>query len=140
MIVTPDVGAICLLEARLNNSWPASKDLTIKLYTNNIFPADTNTTGEFTEATGGGYAAKTLSCGGWAVTSVGGIAQADYGEQVWTFTGPLTTNLTIYGYYVIDDDGVLQWAERLAIPAKPVLDGQHLNITPIYKASKGTVS
>lgn len=64
--------------------------------------------------------------------------QAAYALQTWTFTGPLTTNLIIYGYIVVDGDGVLQWAERLGAPFQPSVNGDICEVYPIFKLSKGT--
>lgn len=137
-LIVPDVGVAAFLAARFNNSWPTSKDLTIRLFTNNITPADGDTTSSYTEAAGGGYSGKVLTCGSWSISVVGYIVQAAYAQQVFTFTGPLTGNATVYGYYVTDGDNVLQWAERMESPATPVSNGNHIDVTPIFQASKGT--
>jgi hypothetical protein len=137
-LILADVGADCFLKARFNDYWPASKDLTLRLFCNNATLADTTVASGLTQATGGGYAAKTLTCGSWVITPGNDPSDAIYPVQVFTFTGPLTTNLTIYGYYVTDDDGVLQWAEMLAAPFAPVSDGDRLSITAKFQLSKGT--
>lgn len=139
-LILADVGAEAFLKARLNNVWPASKDLTLKLFTNDITPLDGHTAADYTEATGGGYVPKTLTAGNWTISTVSGIPQAAYIEQVFTFTGPLTTNPTVFGYYVVDADDVLQWAERLSGEVTPVASGNHIDITPVFQASKGTPS
>lgn len=136
--VAADVGLVADFNARFNNTWPTSKDFTAKLFCNFIIPADTDTAGMYTEAVGGGYASKTLACGSWTISTVAGIVQAVYAQQVWTFTGPLTTNLIVFGFYIIDGDGVLKWAESLPTPVQPAVNGNFIKITPIYRASKGT--
>jgi len=117
-----------------------SASLTIKLFTNNVTPADTDTAGTYTEATGGGYAAKTITNGSWTVTVGNDPSDAAYAQQTWTFTGALTTNPTIYGYYVVDADGTLLWAEKLAASFTPANNGDELKITPKFQLSKGTPS
>lgn len=140
-LVLSDVGANTILEAFFNNTWPAGgKDLTLKLYCNNYTPLDSSTAGSFTEASGGGYAAKTLSNGSWTVSNVGGIRQAAYAQQTITFTGALTTNTTVYGYFVLDADGVLVYAERFSVSFTPANNGDAMKITPVFQLSKGTPS
>ena len=136
--IVQDTGAKAFLDARLNNTFPTSKDLTLFLFCNNITPADTDTFATYTEATGGGYAAKTLTCGSWTTSITSSIAQAVYAQQVFTFTGTLTTNGTIYGYGVKDSAGNMITAELLDTPCTPVANGNHVDITPLIKASKGT--
>jgi len=140
MIYTPDAGLLADLDILFNNSWPTSKDLTLKLYCNNVTITDSTAAGDFTEATGGGYADKTLTNGSWTVSNSGGIPTAVYAEQVFTFTGSLDTNLVVYGYYVVDDDGLLKWAEPFTTPCSPVSSGNHIDITPKFQKSKGTPS
>ena len=71
-LVLNDLGAAAMLAAYFNNSFPASKTLTLKLFCNNITPGDTDTTATYTEASGGGYAAVSLTNGSWTVSNVGG--------------------------------------------------------------------
>ncbi|HLC17492.1 MAG TPA: hypothetical protein VJM57_00565 [Thermodesulfobacteriota bacterium] len=136
-----DIGADEILKTYFNNARPAGgNNLTIKLFTNNVTPADTDTAGTYTEATGGGYAAKTITNGSWTVTVGNDPSDAAYAQQTWTFTGALTTNPTIYGYYVVDADGTLLWAEKLAASFTPANNGDELKITPKFQLSKGTPS
>jgi len=135
-----DVGADQILKAYFNNNWPASKDLVIKLFTNDYTPVDTDTTAQYTEAAGGGYVSKALANGSWTITVADDPSDAVFAEQTWTFTGPLTGNPTIYGYYIVDNNGsgVLVWAERLAANFTPSQNGDLLKITPKFQMSKGT--
>lgn len=136
-----DVGADCFLKIIFNNTRPGGgNNLTLRLFVNNVTPADTDTAATYTEATGGGYVTKTLTNGSWTVTPANDHSDAVYAQQTFTFTftGALTTNPNVYGYYVTDADGVLQWAEKLAAAFTPANNGDQLNITPKFQMSKGT--
>ncbi len=134
-----NTGAIQKLKAYFNNVWPAGgKDLTLKLFCNNHSPASTDTAGSYTEASGGGYAAKTLTNGSWTQSFVGSIEQVAYAQQTFTFTGALTTNPTVYGYYVVDADGNLIFAELLPQPFTPANNGDNIQVTPTFQESHGT--
>lgn len=139
-LVLADVGAVAQLEVQFNDNRAAGgNDLTLRLFTNNVTPGEGDTAATYTEATGGGYAAKTLTMGSWTVGDNGaGVKQAVYAQQDFVFTGALTTNPNVYGYYVTDADGVLQWAEELDDPYTPAQNGDTLSIDPIYQLSKGT--
>ena len=138
--VLADTGADAALNAWLNNSWPASKDFVIKLYTNNYVPLDTSATGDFTEATGGGYVTKALSNGSWTVNVANDPSDGVYAKQTWTFTGALTAGATIYGYFVVNNNGsgTLVGAEKLTTAFTPATNGDTLDITPQIQMSKGT--
>lgn len=138
-LILADVGADTILEAFFNNSWPtAGKDLTLKLFCNDVTPTDTDTAVTYTEAAGGGYTAKTLTNGSWTVTPANDPSDATYVQQSFVFTGALTTNPNIYGYFVVNADGILVWAEALSAAFTPANNGDTLNITPVFQISKGT--
>jgi hypothetical protein len=64
-----DVGADQILKSYFNKTQPAGgNNLTLKLFTNNVTPSDAHTASNYTEASGGGYAAKTLTAGSFTVT------------------------------------------------------------------------
>jgi len=135
-LVLTDLGADELLKVFFNNDRPAGgNDLTLRLFTNDVVPAQTGIS--YTEAAGGGYAAKPLANGSWTVNPANDPSDAVYAQQVFTFTGTLTTNPTVYGYYVTDADGTILWAERLTAPFTPANSGDHIDITPKFQASSG---
>lgn len=137
MLILTDVGADEILKTYFNNVRPAGgNNLTMRLFVNDVHPAQTGTS--YTEALGGGYAAKTLTLGLWTVDPANDPSEAAYAQQVYTFTGSLTTNQTIYGYYVTNAEGTVVWAERLTAPFTPANDGDHLDITPKFQMSSGT--
>lgn len=126
-LLTPNVGLVLNLQEILN------RVLTLKLYSNNRTPAAGDTAGSYTEVSGGGYADVDLLYASWSI-SAGGIAS--YAPQDFTFTGATTAPAVIYGYYIVDADGVLRWAERFpgtVVPFTPV-NGSLIRITPIYQA------
>lgn len=138
-LILADVGADTILRAFFNNTWPSGgKNLTIKLYTNDYTPVDTSTSGSFTEASGGGYVSKTLINGNWTVNTANDPSDAVYEQLSWVFTGQLSGGATIYGYFVVDADGVLVWAERISSSFTPSNNGDTLLITPRFQMSKGT--
>lgn len=137
-LVLADVGADVILKGFFNNSWAAGgRNYTMRLFATNVTPTQTSVAGSFTWATGGGYADKSLANGSWTVTPANDPSDATFAEQTWTFTGPLTTNGTIYGYAILDADGVLLWAETIAA-FTPVNNGDQLKITPRFQLSSGT--
>lgn len=138
-LVLADTGASQVLKKYFNGTTPAGgNNLTLKLFCTNVTPADTNTASSYTECTGGGYAAITLTAGSWTESNVGGIEQVAYAAQTFTFTGALTTNGTIYGYYVVDADNTLIWAEALGSTFTPANNGDTVQITGKFQMSKGT--
>jgi len=137
--VLADVGASALLRYAFNNTRAGGgNNLTLKLFATNVTPTESSTAASFTAAAGGGYADKTLTMGSWTVSNVGGIDQAAYAIQTWTFTGALTTNPAIYGYYLVDADNVLIGAETLVAPFTPANNGDQQTVTPVFQLSKGT--
>lgn len=139
-LILADIGADQILKAYFNNAWPTSKDLALKLYTNDYTPVDTSAKANFTEAAGGGYDDKHLSNASWTVTPANDPSDAVYAEQTWTFTGPLTGNATVYGYFIVDDNGAgeLVWGERFATSFTPANNGDQIKVTPKFQMSKGT--
>lgn len=109
-------------------------NLTLKLYSNNRVPAKTDTAASYTAVAGGGYANKTLAYASWTIAAGASNfpAVATYAAQDFTFTGVTTAPGTIYGYYIVDSDGVLRWAERFledVVPFEPV-NGSLIRINP----------
>ena len=130
-LLVPDVGEVELLK-RLLYSNAGSENLTLKLYSNNVTPAESDTATTYTEATFTGYAAKTLTStqtgSTWGVpATVGGVTSSTYGTaQVFS----PTSSQTIYGYYVIGATStVLLWAELFS-SAKSLVSGDTLTVTP----------
>jgi hypothetical protein len=137
-MMVQDTGATSILNAYFNNS-PAPGNVILHLYCTNVTPADTDTSGSYTECSGGGYSSKTLTNGSWTTSTVSGIPQAAYAAQTFTFTGALTTNTTIYGYYVMNAGGtILLWSELLGSTFTPANNGDSVTITPQFQMTHGT--
>jgi len=132
-LLVPTVGENKLIEFALGFSVPGNQ--TLKLFTNNITPADADTAATYTEMATLGYAAKTLVKGSWTVAQNGGVAEGVYAAQTWTFTAG--TAVTIYGYFVIDStSGVLLWAEKFTTGVVKQFAGDQVIITPKFTGSK----
>jgi hypothetical protein len=137
--VLADVGADLVLGTFFVAT--AVQNTKLKLFATNVTPSDADVVGTYTEASGGGYAAKTLTRGTWVLTVGHDPSDVVYADQVFTFTGALTTNGTIYGHYITDNAGtVLLGAEKLTTPYTPAVNGDTLTIGMTLKLSKGTAS
>jgi hypothetical protein len=130
-IMVPNSGEVIALNYLVNKAAP--ENLVYRLFTNNITPAETDTAASYTEAAGAGYAALNLAGANWSVTG-SAPSTASYPQQTWTFTGALTTNGTVYGYYVTRaGTGDLVLAETFA-PFTPAANGDNLKLTPSITA------
>ena len=128
-LLVPDVGEVLLLKYALNFS--AAENQKMKLYATNVTPAEGDTAGSYTEAAGGGYAEKALTGSSWTVATSAGTTTGTYAAQTYTFTGALTTNAIIYGYYVVAATaGTLLWAELAAATFTPATNGDTYTVTP----------
>lgn len=103
-------------------------DLVLRLFTNNITPAETDTAATYTEAAGNGYGALTLTGASWTVTE-GAPTQAAYAQQIFTFTGALGN---VYGYFCTrSTGGRIGYAERFSDgPYNIVNNGDQVKVTP----------
>lgn len=112
-------------------------DVSLKLYTNAVNVADDALVAAgFTEFTGLGYAAKTLTSTGWTTAQNGAsAASATYATQTWTFTAG--TAVTAVGYYVTDAlSGALLWFEAFTSSKTVQSAGDQIIITPTITLSK----
>lgn len=135
-----NTGAVDILNAFFNNVFPTSKNLTLRLFTNNHSPASADTAASYTEAAGGGYAAITLTNGSWVQSLTNSIEQVAYAQQTFGFTGALTTNPIVYGYYITDGSAspALVAAGLLLAPFTPANNGDQIQVTPVIQLSHGT--
>ena len=127
-LLVPNVGENIALSYLVGKTTTV-RDLIYRLFATNVTPAETDTAGTYTEAAGGGYASKTLTGASWTVTN-GAPTEAAYAQQTWTFTGTLTTNPTVYGYYVTRvTDADLVLAETFT-SFTPTNNGDQILLTP----------
>lgn len=125
-IVIPNVTEAAVLAAFLE-----TEDLFLRLYSNNVTPSEGSTAATFTQVAGGGYSQITLDKDDWTITT-GDPTFATQVQKTFSFTGPTNAPGTIYGYYVVNGAGVLQWAERFPganVPFTPI-NGSSIKITP----------
>ena len=118
-LLVPDIGEILMLQYLTNmlstdgSAGPAGGGRLLRLFTNNLTPAEGTTQSTITEAVGAtGYTPVTLVGSSWTTTQVAGTTTAVYSEQTFTFT----TAVTVYGYYVTTIGGSpeLLWLERFS--------------------------
>jgi hypothetical protein len=128
-LTVPNGGEVLMLNAATGKTNATA--WTLRLYCV-ISPALGNATvvGDLTEASGGGYSAIALTAANW-VTTGGSPTSTAYPEQTFTFTGPLTTNLTVLGYYITNAAGALVYAEALGASFVPTNNGDTIKITPV---------
>lgn len=126
-IIVPDQGEQINLDAATGKT--AATQWTLRLFANNYVPVHGTTEANVTEAAGGGYAAIPLTAANW-VTTPGSPTSSAYPAQTFTFTGALTTNAVIYGYYITNAAGKLIYAEVLPAPFTPVSNGDNTVVVP----------
>lgn len=130
-MMVPNTGEVTALSYLVNKSAP--ENLVYCLFCNNVTPAETDTVATYTEAAGGGYASKSLTGASWTITP-GNPSSAAYAQQTWTFTGALTTNTTVYGYFVKRaTTGDLVLSETFA-SFTPASNGDNIALTPTITA------
>lgn len=128
-LLVPDVGEAYLLSAFVAKQ-PATVPV-LKLYRNNITPAETDTQATYTEATFTGYSSISMSAGGsWAVSGTAPTMIA-YAQQTFTSSANQTTQ-QIYGYFVTaTTSNTLLWAEKFSDGPYPITNnGDQIKITP----------
>lgn len=110
----------------------AAENLKLRLYQNNITPAETDTAATYTVATFTGYADITLTAASWTVTE-GAPSDASYAQQTFTSSADQSSQ-SIYGYYFTRvTSGRIAWAERF--PAGPYAianNGDNIKVTPKF--------
>lgn len=129
-LVVPNGGEVIALSYLVNKSSP--ENLVLRLFTNNKTPAEADAVGDYTEATGSGYASITLTGASWTVTP-GAPSSAAYAQQTFTFTGALGN---VYGYYLTRlTTGDLVYAERFSDgPYNIANNGDQIKVTPTITA------
>lgn len=109
--------------------------LTLRLFSNNIVPSNTDTEASYTEVTGGGYAAIALTAASWVTATVASPSVTTYAIQTFTFTGATSAPGTIYGYYITNVAGKLLYSQLLAAVFTPAVNGDNVTVTPTLQVS-----
>jgi hypothetical protein len=120
-------GEVVMLEAFVNKTAP--QNLRLKLFTNNVTPAEGDTEATYTEAAGNGYADVLLTGSTWGAAAAGAPSSIAYAQQTYTFTGALGN---VYGYYLTQTTSAKAVAaERFSDgPYNIVNNGDQIKITP----------
>jgi hypothetical protein len=126
-LVVPDVGENLWLNAATGKTNATAWTLRLFTVISPALDGDTEAA-DVTEASGGGYSAIALTAANWTTTP-GSPTSSTYPEQTFTFTGPLTTNPDVLGYYVTNAAGALVFAEMLGAPFTPTNNGDTLDVT-----------
>jgi hypothetical protein len=104
--------------------------LTLRLFSNNITPAATDTSSTYTEVTGGGYSSSALSSGSWTIDSSANPATATYNSFVtFTFTGAIGGSGIVYGYYITRASGEVVLSQLFPTSVTPI-NGSYVKIKP----------
>lgn len=121
-------GEDIFLKAGVNKT--AGQNLILKLYKNNVTPAESDVEGGYTEATFTGYSAVTLTGASWTATP-GAPSQVTYAQQSFTSSADQTTE-SIYGYFLVQaSSGLLVAAERFSDGPYPIsFNGDIIKVTP----------
>lgn len=124
-VVFTDAAELIALKNFINNTAPES--LVLRLYSNNRSPAKTDVVGDYTEVSGNGYSAVTLTPGSFSF-STGDPATAAYPQVTFTFTGAAGN---VYGYYVTRASSEdLMFANRFSnAPINIANNGDEIRIT-----------
>lgn len=125
----PNVAEVKNLQKILNQV------ISLRLFSNNHTPAESDTAANYTQVAGGGYAAKSLVFASWTIAG-GSPSTGSYAAQDFDFTGATNAPGTIYGYYLVDADGVLMGSERFdagVVPFTPA-NGSLIRVNPRYSA------
>jgi hypothetical protein len=126
-------------EAALNyvtNKVTTTENLVYNLFATNVTPAHTDTYGTYTAAVGGGYGAITTTGSSWSISATGGVATAAYAQQTYTFTGALTTNATIYGYFTTGATNTTsEYFAEAFTSFTPASNGDNIKLTPQITAT-----
>ena len=129
-IVVPNPSELLLLKYLLNIESP--DDGVLHVFTNNVTLGPLTVAGDLIEPVDVSYAAIPLTHGSWTVSTVSGVAVAEYPQQTFTFAGAQT----IWGYFVTNVGGDLLWVQKGdCISSIPAGGGTYL-VTPRFKVSQ----
>ena len=132
-LLVPNNGEGDALQYFVNRATP--ENLILRLYQNNITPAETDTAATYTEATWTGYSAATLTGATWGAPSEGAPSSIAYAQQTFTSSAG-SQNQSNYGYYMVRaTSGRIALAERFSDgPYVIVNNGDLIKVTPTITA------
>lgn len=108
----------------------AATNLVLKLFSNNVTPAETDTAATYTEADFSGYAAATLTGASWTITE-GAPSNAAYAEQSFTADGSIAALQNIYGAFMVRATSGRLFAAQDFSAARPVEnENDSIGVTP----------
>lgn len=118
-----------MLALLVNKTGYSLADMTLRLYKNDVTPAETDTAATFTEATFTGYAAVSLASADWTLTP-GAPSSAACAQKTFTSSADQALQ-TIYGYYLTENGGgTLVAAERFSASVGIISNGDNIKVTP----------
>jgi len=136
----PDAGLVQFLDWMLKNNSGTNEDLALRLYTNVVTPGRNSVTGDFTEATFGGYGQRLIS------RSVWGDAMLDTHTAKMTLSGdpfewtPTDSGQVLIGCFIVGQaTNNLYAAYRFATPRTTVA-GVTLNLIPVFSLACPSVA
>lgn len=128
----PQEGELQLLDKMLRDTLSTDEIYLLKLYKNDVTPADGDTSAAYTVATFTDYYSRSLTRANWnSAVSNTTKAESSYGGTPESWTCGATGN-TIFGYWVEGQaSSKVLWAERFA-SQRTLASGDVLNITPKF--------
>jgi len=140
-MVLTDSGALLIAQAYFKKTSPTlGNDFTLRLFTNDMTPANSDTAAMYTEVVGGGYDPIIASIDDFSVALENSVVTIRHVVNSFLFSGPLTGSPSIYGAYITDADGILICAERGLSTYTPAVDGIEYVVTPVFLLGGGTIS
>ena len=124
MLVVPDIGETTMLQTILG------QPLYLRLYANNHWPDEADTTMAYEEAVFPGYMAEMLLPTSWDYRTGIEAVHIDIEFRAQKFAGQF-----IYGYYVTTMADVLLWAERFVgegVPYPMVNNDDRIIVSPRF--------
>jgi hypothetical protein len=124
-VIFTNAAEVIALKNFLNNTAPET--LVLRLYSNNRSPAKTDVAADYTEVSGNGYSAITLTPANFSFTA-GDPSSAAYPQVTFAFTGAAGN---VYGYYVTQQtSGDLVFANRFSnAPINIANNGDEIRVT-----------
>lgn len=122
-LYVPKVGLIRMLNEIIADT------LTLRLFSNNHTPAAGDTSASYTEVTGSGYSAQSLTSANWTTTSDNPSYTTYNSFVTFSFTGAPGD---IYGYYITRASGEVVAAQLFPVANRPFapVNGSTIAIKP----------